>query len=186
MIICLVLVLGSIGLIEWIEKYFLLFFFFKFEKYWFVTYFYLKKNNTWWLQVSKWPFGTLNLYFDGYWPCVIDELFFKFHPSGGGRLPDSLTSTSNPGGLQCNSGCVCHPQQYCESLSSEHCHLTGVLNSWLWRQWGEKVERWFLRSYFGSFIFNWYCTEQTWTPLSFFLIFSTLETAISAVFRTIL
>ena len=62
--------------------------------------------------------------------------FFEFHPSGGGRLPDSFTSTNNPGSLQCNSGSVCHPQQYCEILSSENCHLTGVLYNWLWRQWG--------------------------------------------------
>lgn len=107
--------------------------------------------------------------------------FSSFTPWGG-RLPGSLTSTNN-GSLQCNSGSVCHPQQYCESVSSENCHLTGVLYSWLCRQWGEKVQRWFLRSYFGSFIFNWCCTEQTWKFLSFFLAFSTLETAVWAGFQ---
>lgn len=32
----------------------------------------------------------------------------------------------------------------------------------------KKIQRWSLRSYFGSFLFYWCCAEQTWKYLSFF------------------
>ena len=139
-----------------------------------------------WVTKSQTPLSTVrNLEPLPWWVltlCYIDELF-QVWPQWGGRCQAPSQALIILVVLQCDSGSVCHPQQYCESLSSENCHLTGVLYSWLWRQWGKKVQRWFLRSYFGSFIFNWCCTEQTWKFLSFFLAFSTLEIAVWAGFQ---